>query len=80
MTDRLAELTARHRELSELLSQPETATDPALLARTGRELARLAPIVDLLAAAGPGAGGRWRRRAACWTTRTPRSGPWPATR
>ncbi len=49
MTDRLAEMTARHRELSELLSQPETATDPALLARTGRELARLAPIVDLLA-------------------------------
>jgi peptide chain release factor 1 len=49
MTDRLAELTARHRELSELLAQPETATDPALLARTGRELARLAPIVALLA-------------------------------
>jgi peptide chain release factor 1 len=49
MTDRLAELTARHHELSELLAQPETATDPALLARTGRELARLAPIVALLA-------------------------------
>jgi len=49
MSDRLAELTARHRELSELLAQPETATNPALLARTGRELARLAPIVALLA-------------------------------
>jgi peptide chain release factor 1 len=45
MTDRLGELTARHRELTELMALPETATDPALLARYGRELARLEPVV-----------------------------------
>ena len=48
MTDRLGELTERHDELTALLAQPETATDPGLLARYGRELARLQPIVDAL--------------------------------
>ena len=40
-----ADLLARHRELTELLARPETATDPRLLATYGRELARLEPIV-----------------------------------
>ncbi|HEY7737717.1 MAG TPA: peptide chain release factor 1 [Candidatus Limnocylindria bacterium] len=40
-----ADLLARHRELTELLSLPETATDRRLLATYGRELARLEPIV-----------------------------------
>jgi peptide chain release factor 1 len=48
MTDRLAELTARHRELTALLSEAETARDPRLLAEYGRELSRLEPIVDAL--------------------------------
>jgi peptide chain release factor 1 len=48
MTDRLGELTARHDELTELMARPETATDPSLLARYGRELARLDPIVSAL--------------------------------
>jgi peptide chain release factor 1 len=48
MTDRLGELTARHGELTELMARPETATDPTLLARYGRELARLEPIVAAL--------------------------------
>jgi peptide chain release factor 1 len=48
MTDRLGELTARHEELTQLMSQPETATNPDLLARYGRELARLQPIVAAL--------------------------------
>jgi peptide chain release factor 1 len=50
MTDRLGELSARHQELSALLAQPETATDRHLLVKYGRELARLAPIVDALRA------------------------------
>ncbi len=48
MTDRLGELTARHEELTQLMAQPETATNPELLARYGRELARLQPIVAAL--------------------------------
>ncbi|MEX0630963.1 MAG: peptide chain release factor 1 [Chloroflexota bacterium] len=48
MTDRLGELSARHQELSALLARAETATDRHLLVRYGRELARLAPIVDAL--------------------------------
>jgi peptide chain release factor 1 len=48
MTDRLGELTARHEELTRLMSQPETASNPDLLARYGRELARLQPIVAAL--------------------------------
>jgi peptide chain release factor 1 len=48
MTDRLSELTARHGELTALMARPETATDPTLLARYGRELARLDPIVTAL--------------------------------
>lgn len=48
MTDRLAELTARHRELTALLSEAETARDPRLLADYGRELSRLEPIVNAL--------------------------------
>jgi peptide chain release factor 1 len=50
MTDRLGELSARHQKLSALLAQPETATDPQLLEKYGRELARLAPIVNALRA------------------------------
>jgi len=50
MTDRLGELSARHQELSALLAQPETATDPQLLEKYGRELSRLAPIVNTLRA------------------------------
>ena len=50
MTGRLDELTARHEELTALLSRPETATDRQLLARYGRELARLEPIVAALGA------------------------------
>ncbi|MGH2462732.1 MAG: peptide chain release factor 1 [Candidatus Limnocylindria bacterium] len=50
MTDRLGELSARHEELSALLALPETATDPQLLERYGRELARLEPIVAALRA------------------------------
>ncbi len=50
MTRRLDEMTARHEELTALLSRPETATDPQLLARYGRELARLEPIVSGLRA------------------------------
>ncbi len=48
MSDQLSELISRHEELVALMSQPETATDPQLLARYGRELARLDPIVDAL--------------------------------
>ena len=48
MTDQLDELTARHEELTELMALPETATSPGLLARYGRELARLEPIVAAL--------------------------------
>jgi peptide chain release factor 1 len=48
MSSRGEELAARHRELTELLARPETATDPTLLARYGRELARLEPIVGAL--------------------------------
>ncbi|RPH35560.1 MAG: peptide chain release factor 1, partial [Chloroflexi bacterium] len=50
MTDRLDELTARYQELTDLMSRPETATDPTLLARYGRELARLEPVVAALRA------------------------------
>jgi peptide chain release factor 1 len=50
MTERVDELSARHEELSALLAQPETATDPQLLARYGRELSRLEPIVAALKA------------------------------
>ena len=46
MIDRLAELEARHEEISRQLSTPEVAGDPAQLADLGRELARLDPIVD----------------------------------
>jgi peptide chain release factor 1 len=46
MASPFADLVARHRELIDLLATPETATDPSLLARYGRELARLQPIVD----------------------------------
>ena len=48
MTDQLGELMARHRELTDLMSRPETATDPGMLARYGKELARLDPIVAAL--------------------------------
>ena len=48
MTDRLAQLSARHAELMALMAQPETATDPAQLARYGRELARLEPLMAVL--------------------------------
>jgi peptide chain release factor 1 len=48
MTDRLDELTARHQELTDLMSRPETATAPGALARYGKELARLEPIVAAL--------------------------------
>jgi peptide chain release factor 1 len=50
MSDQLGELTARHDELIDLMSRPETATDPTLLARYGRELARLEPVVVALRA------------------------------
>ncbi len=50
MTDRLGELTARHQELTDLMSRPETATERNHLARYGRELARLDPIVAALRA------------------------------
>jgi peptide chain release factor 1 len=45
MIDRLAELEARHEEISRQLSTPGTASNPTLLAELGRELARLEPIV-----------------------------------
>lgn len=45
MIDRLAELEARHEEVSRELSTPEAAADPGRLAELGRELARLEPIV-----------------------------------
>jgi peptide chain release factor 1 len=45
MIDRLAELEARHEEISRQLSTPEVASDPAQLAALGRELSRLEPIV-----------------------------------
>jgi peptide chain release factor 1 len=48
MSDQLGELTARYQELTDLMSRPETATDPTLLARYGRELARLEPVVAAL--------------------------------
>ena len=48
MTDQLGELVARHDELTNLMARPETATDPGLLARYGRELSRLDPIVAVL--------------------------------
>ena len=48
MSDRLSELVARHDELTGLMARPEIATDPNLLARYGRELARLDPIVAAL--------------------------------
>jgi peptide chain release factor 1 len=48
MTERLDELTARHQELTDLMSRPETATAPGALARYGKELARLEPIVAAL--------------------------------
>ena len=48
MSDQLGELTARYQELTDLMSQPETATNPMLLARYGRELARLEPVVAAL--------------------------------
>jgi peptide chain release factor 1 len=45
MIDRLAELESRHEEIGRQLSAPEIASNPALLADLGRELARLEPIV-----------------------------------
>ncbi len=48
MSEQLGELTARYQELTDLMSLPETATDPTLLARYGRELARLEPVVAAL--------------------------------
>jgi peptide chain release factor 1 len=48
MIDRLAELEARHEEISRQLSTPEAASDRALMADLGRELSRLEPIVAAL--------------------------------
>ncbi|HEV7199386.1 MAG TPA: PCRF domain-containing protein, partial [Candidatus Limnocylindria bacterium] len=48
MTDQLDELVARHQELTDLMSRPETATVPGQLAKYGKELARLDPIVAAL--------------------------------
>jgi peptide chain release factor 1 len=45
MIDRLAELESRHEEIGRQLSTPEIASNPALLAELGRELARLEPLV-----------------------------------
>ena len=45
MLDRLAEIEARHDEISRQISTPEVATDPAQLQALGRELSQLAPIV-----------------------------------
>ena len=45
MLDRLAEIEARHAEISRELSTPEAASDPARLQALGRELSQLDPIV-----------------------------------
>jgi peptide chain release factor 1 len=45
MIERLAELEARHEEISTQLASPDVAADPSRLADLGRELARLDPIV-----------------------------------
>ena len=44
--DKIARLEARYDELSELLSQPDVASDPELLQRYGREQAQLSEIVE----------------------------------
>jgi peptide chain release factor 1 len=46
--ERLAELEARHEEVTRLLSTPSVAGDPRQLQDLGRELARLEPIVTTL--------------------------------
>ena len=46
MLDRLAEIEARHAEVSAEISTPEAATDPARLQQLGREIAQLEPIVS----------------------------------
>ncbi len=48
MIDRLAELEARHDEISRQLSTPEIASNPSRLAELGRELAQLSPVVSRL--------------------------------
>ena len=45
LLDKVARIEARYDELTELLSQPEVASNPALLERYGREQASLAEIV-----------------------------------
>lgn len=48
MIDRLAELEARHEEVSRRMATPEAASNPGTLADLGRELSRLQPIVVTL--------------------------------
>lgn len=44
---KLSTLESRHHELEELMAQPETASDPALLQKYGREYASLNEVVGL---------------------------------
>ncbi len=44
--DKIARLEARYDELSDLLSQPDVASDPELLQRYGREQSQLTEIVE----------------------------------
>jgi len=44
--DKIARIEARYDELSELLSQPDVASDPELLQRYGREQSQLTEIVE----------------------------------
>ena len=44
---KLSTLESRHHELVELMGQPETSSDPALLQKYGREFAGLNEVVGL---------------------------------
>jgi peptide chain release factor 1 len=56
MIERLSEIEGRYEELSDLMSSPEVANNPADLQRYGRELSRLEPMVSGLR--------RWRELSA----------------